>query len=343
MSLRRGSAELLPIYQNCIFRSDTRVDSHWHVAQEIADHQLRWKRGVVDAAMYKGMLRRLEMLVLRYGAEVEVTPALFQDFVLVHMSLRGAAEIEADGIRLDVAEGRAAVVAPTRSLKLRLHEGAERLLLKIPKTLVQEVCGRDDTRSLRVASGCMIPRAIGPQWNALIHSVLNVLRMPATSGLSSMWLDDLERNVVLFLLAHQPEFDPSALMAASRQDGGESAGCEVLSHDSRRVDAMMAYMKSRLSAPVSLQDLALAAGVSVRTLNSLCHRHLGETPMELLRNMRLDAVHNRLRLNPSASVTDTALEFGFGHLGRFAAYYAERFSELPRQTGGHQRAKPRLS
>ena len=57
--------------------------------------------------------------------------------------------------------------------------------------------------------------------------------------------------------------------------------------------------------------------------------------MELLRNLRLDAVNERLRANPAASITATALDFGFGHLGRFPAYYAERFGELPRQTLHH--------
>jgi transcriptional regulator GlxA family with amidase domain len=54
--------------------------------------------------------------------------------------------------------------------------------------------------------------------------------------------------------------------------------------------------------------------------------------MELLRNLRLDAVRARLLTDASASITDTALAFGFGHLGRFSAYYFSRFGELPRDT-----------
>jgi transcriptional regulator GlxA family with amidase domain len=107
-----------------------------------------------------------------------------------------------------------------------------------------------------------------------------------------------------------------------------------MSEEARRVEVALSFMKERMSAPLSLADIAAAAGVSVRTLNSLSHRHLGATPMEVLRNLRLDAVRHKLRLNPQASVTETALEAGFGNLGRFAAYYLERFGELPRQTAG---------
>ena len=112
MSLRHGSEELLPVYRRCVFRSDTRVDSHFHVARELADHNLHWKRGAVDVAMFKGSLQRLQLFVLRYGAEVEVTPGPFEDFALVHMSLKGAAEIESDGHKLEIGEGRAAVGPP---------------------------------------------------------------------------------------------------------------------------------------------------------------------------------------------------------------------------------------
>ncbi|MGT2509228.1 helix-turn-helix domain-containing protein [Cupriavidus basilensis] len=94
----------------------------------------------------------------------------------------------------------------------------------------------------------------------------------------------------------------------------------------------MAYIESYLCAPVSLEDLASAASVSCRTLNTLCQRYNGIAPMELLRNARLDAVRTRLLLDPGASVTETALTYGFGHLGRFAAYYAARFNELPSDT-----------
>ena len=58
--------------------------------------------------------------------------------------------------------------------------------------------------------------------------------------------------------------------------------------------------------------------------------------VNLLRNMRLDAVRAQLLLQPDLNITETALQFGFGHLGRFASYYADRFGELPRQTFGHQ-------
>ena len=335
MLLRRGSEALLPIYQNRVFHSEERSLSHWQVAQELADHTIHWKRGTVDAAMYKGRVRRLEAYVLRYGAEVEITPRPFDDFMLVHMSLRGAAEVESDGHHVEVAEGRAALVAPRRSIRLRWHSGTEQLILKLPHALVHEVSARHDGTALDVAPGSLISSALTPQWDFLMQAVLGVMRLPSDANLSPLWLDDLERNVALFALAHQTP-GPSVVSPLAPVGIAVADDRAGTSEEARRIDAALRFMKERMSAPLSLADIAVAAGVSVRTLNSLSNRHLGATPMEVLRNLRLDAVRHKLRLNPQASVTETALEAGFGNLGRFASYYVERFGELPRRTAGHR-------
>ena len=82
-----------------------------------------------------------------------------------------------------------------------------------------------------------------------------------------------------------------------------------------------------------IQQVASDLGVTTRTLNVVCHRHRGVAPMTLVRNLRLDAARQRLLSGLPVSITEVAMEYGFGHLGRFSAYYRERFGELPKQTG----------
>ena len=330
--LRRGSEELIPIYRSCVFRSDTRTESHLHVAQELAEHELRWKRGAADVAFFRGALQQLKMYVLRYGAEVDVRPRPFAGFALVHTSLRGAAEIESDGVRVDVAEGRSALIAPQRDIRLRWHAGTEQLILKVPLALIDRarVDGLDHAA---LAPASLIPARHGSQWDLLLRSLLNVVRLPESASPDPAWLDHFERNVATFLLTHQDAASVRTLSPVPAAADSEFDDMEATGNDGKRLEAMMRYMEQRLAAPLSLYDLAAAAGVSTRTLNTLCHRHCGETPMNLLRNMRLDAVRARLLAQPDSNITSVALEFGFGHVGRFASYYAERFGELPRRTG----------
>jgi transcriptional regulator GlxA family with amidase domain len=71
--------------------------------------------------------------------------------------------------------------------------------------------------------------------------------------------------------------------------------------------------------------------VNRRTLALLFRRYRDLSPIEVLRNMRLDAAHAQLARQDGASVTQIALNCGFSHLSRFAACYRERFGKLPRE------------
>ncbi|MDD0810149.1 AraC family transcriptional regulator [Curvibacter sp. RS43] len=325
-----GSLDLSHLYQHCLFRSDAQVDSHDQVARELSDHDLRWRHGAVDTAMYKAGMRRMEMFVLRYGAEVEVRPRPFQDFALVHLSLRGSADIEADGVRVSIPPGRTALIAPRRSLRMAWERGCEQFILKVPHSLLRECDGASRDELDLPAAALMSAPHEGP-WRSLVQSLVHTTALPHGSQAHSAWVDHFERNVALFLRSH------SGLGTAPATDASPSGArpAITLSESSAyaRLDAMEAYMRRRLAAPIALIDLAQAAGVSIRTLTMLCQRHRGASPMDLLRAMRLDAVRAHLQSHANASVTACALEHGFGHLGRFSAYYRERFGELPSETG----------
>lgn len=327
------SDPLAALYRNRLFRSDVRVEAHDHVSRELVDHVLHWKRGTPDAAMFKGELNQLKMYLLQYGAEVEVTPQPFDEFTLVHTSLAGGAEVEVDGQRLEVTEGRTAVLAPRRSVRLRWYPGTKQLIVKVPHALLRELAQREADEPLGLSPGYLIARGHASQWDLLSGALLHAIALPREAACDSAWLDHFERNVALFLLAHQPSGPlpaPDAGAGVSRVL--EATGTTPAIGGRNRIDALTEYLDARLGAPVALEDMARAAGVSVRTLNELCRRHLGVTPMELLRQRRLDAARACLRMQPNASITETALRFGFGHLGRFSHYYFERFRELPRQT-----------
>ncbi|MCZ2496071.1 helix-turn-helix domain-containing protein [Xylophilus sp. Kf1] len=328
--------DLSPLYRHCVFRSDAAVESHDQVSRELSDHDLVWRGGRVDTAMHKASLRQTSMFTLRYGAEVEVRPRPFDDFVLVHMSLRGAAEIESDGRRIHIPEGRTALIAPRKDIRMWWQQGSEQFILKVPHSLL----GRRGQVPVLPAAALM-PTHCEAHWRLMMQSMVLTTALQNGSPAHAAWVDHFEQNVALFLRT-QHGFDaaPPALEGAGCTDAlasaGDVAGGTPEGHEagtgSRRVEAMERYMVQRLAAPIALADLARAAGVGVRTLGVLCQRHRGTSPMDLLRGMRLDAARARL-LAGAGNVTETALEFGFGHLGRFSAYYRDRFGELPRETG----------
>ena len=85
---------------------------------------------------------------------------------------------------------------------------------------------------------------------------------------------------------------------------------------------------------IALEDLCRVANVSRRTLQYKFKSYLGLSPKRYLRVHRLNMVYKNLtRSNPAdTKVANIANEFGFFHLGQFAADYRCLFGELPSET-----------
>ncbi|GAA0266178.1 AraC family transcriptional regulator [Cryptosporangium japonicum] len=97
----------------------------------------------------------------------------------------------------------------------------------------------------------------------------------------------------------------------------------------------VAYIDAHADQPVTSEDIAAAAGVSVRALQAGFRRHLDTTPLGYLRRVRLEHAHRDLRAaDPTTGVTVAAIarKWGFTDLGRFAADYRRTFDCLPRHT-----------
>ncbi|WP_423066199.1 helix-turn-helix domain-containing protein [Devosia sp. CN2-171] len=83
-------------------------------------------------------------------------------------------------------------------------------------------------------------------------------------------------------------------------------------------------------APLSIADLALELGVPTASLHEAFTETTGVTPGTWLRQHRLDGARRDLtRSGGNGSVSEIAMKWGFWHLGRFSAYYAQRFGHTP--------------
>ncbi|NKK97044.1 helix-turn-helix domain-containing protein [Rhizobium leguminosarum bv. viciae] len=101
----------------------------------------------------------------------------------------------------------------------------------------------------------------------------------------------------------------------------------------RHVKWAIDFMQEHIGEPISLNDIALAAKVSVRTLQQGFRQFRDTTPMSYLQDLRMAAAHrDLLESDEKQAIADIALRWGFTHLGRFAAEYRKRFGQLPSQT-----------
>lgn len=96
-----------------------------------------------------------------------------------------------------------------------------------------------------------------------------------------------------------------------------------------------AYIDDHLDQPVTLADVAAAAGVSARSLHETFRRHLDTTPMAYLRRGRLARAHRDLRNaqpGDGQTVTGIAARWGFYSLPRFGVTYRRSYATTPSHT-----------
>jgi AraC-like DNA-binding protein len=99
----------------------------------------------------------------------------------------------------------------------------------------------------------------------------------------------------------------------------------------RSLRQALEFVEHHLATPMTVTDLAVAAGCSARTLHEQFHEHLGRSPMSHVKELRLQRAHRELR-RTGRPVTEVAFECGFTHLGRFSSAYRARFGVLPSRT-----------
>ena len=141
---------------------------------------------------------------------------------------------------------------------------------------------------------------------------------------------DMERILIRGLLLSQPNSYSSRLTATLVPPA---------------VSAAVAVMEGDASPAYTISTLADRAGVSTRSLQAAFREHLGMTPLQYLRQVRLSRAHDDLLAGThrdSVTVSAVASRWGFTHLGRFSQDHRSRYGESPSQTlrGDRHPARP---
>ena len=114
---------------------------------------------------------------------------------------------------------------------------------------------------------------------------------------------------------------------------GERVRGDGSSHSHERiVRRAEEVLLDQIEAPIYVGELCAAASVSERTLRNAFQSIYGMSPIRYLHLRRLHQVRRALRRDPLARITEVALRYGFGNIGRFAVDYRKQFGETPSHT-----------
>jgi AraC family ethanolamine operon transcriptional activator len=135
-------------------------------------------------------------------------------------------------------------------------------------------------------------------------------------------------------LGHYMEFEISRRLLYALASSRPAAPPPPARLRDRAVSRAVAFIEENPEEPITLRDLCSVTGASERTLRYGFLERYGVSPKAYLLGFRLNGVRRDLRRADPASVKviDIANNWGFWHMGKFAADYRKLFGELPSQT-----------
>jgi len=249
------------------------------------------------------------LVLLEFGTPMQIEAAVHAEHFLIMCCLQGSADVDLDGQCISVPTGKGLLARPLRYIKGHFSTDCIRLAVRIdPHLLSPSVY--PDCETFSVDSEQMKP------WFETVRFLLSTPSVIAAGARDPALLECVE-GALFRLLRGSP------LYQAMTQ-----ARSPAVSRDVRRAEI---FIRAYASRNISLADIASAANVNVRTLQTNFMRYRNMTPMEYLRNVRLEHARHLL-MTGNVQVADAAFESGFLHQGRFASRYRARFGEAPSVT-----------
>ncbi len=244
----------------------------------------------------------------------------------LHLPVQASGVYRLGRRELRARAGVAVVLAPGHEYSVRLAAGSWLALRIDPALLTEELDARAGARSKVWTVDSFelaVPTTAASAVRTTIAS-LSALRRAEADALPSA-VAATELVVAATELAVARWF--ADLLSAAK-------GMRPASPDGARIaESVDRWIRDHLASPITLRELAQAAGVGERWLQKACIARWGRSPLELVASHRLRAARRRLLHAASgASVTRIAMECGHDHLGRFASAYKQAYGESPSDT-----------
>lgn len=310
-----------------LLRSANLDETRTLVANIFCDHRLeQLERGArIDYRHWHTDLPSVGLSLMKYGAPVRVEPREFQSFYLVQIPVSGCSAVTCDGREILTHQGRASVHAPYGSLRMQWSPDCHKTVVRIDKQALERHLGSLIGEEIRTPIDFLpemdTDTGMGATW---MHSVMHLMR-------------ELQRNPMLaesaLVVANFEQLLMTGLLHAQPTAYRELLRTPVRRVVPRHVRIAEEFIRANAHKPLGIADLTRITGVCGRTLYSGFQRFLDKSPMQYLRDTRMENARRDLQTAPaSLTVTEIATTWGFYQLGRFASEYKSRYGESPSET-----------
>lgn len=294
------------------------------------DHRLEPSCSQAEFGMHltAGRLGATTIGYSRYAAEVVVDCIEVDDSYAMCIPVVGGMEVRTSVSDVMATPTTAGVTGPIRDIRLRGWSEARDpvILLKFERAAVEaelsRMLGRDVSDPVAFAPSLDLSVGAGLRWGQVLSLVASELISP--QGL--FWNPLMAARISATLL--------SGLFIAADHQYREALDARGNPSTPATIRRAASYIDDHFHEPITTVSVAAAVGLSVRTLERGFSRYFSTSPRRYIERARLDMVHAELRVGTPerTSVTQVAAQWGFGHLGRFAAIYRDSYGELPSET-----------
>jgi AraC-like DNA-binding protein len=288
------------------------------------DLQARDPGTPLDGIVNGLVLESVSLVWVRYGGAGVIvdTPPTEGEFALCVPSAPMGVEYRRSG-RLETAAG-SLVLSHDEPMRMTPDPVAGCLVISTAAGRLtdhlHDYLGRDPARPLRFHQG---GRAIiGPAMERTWRDACSLLDQIAAGGIHPMAARSLDQSILTAVLLGLPHTATAELADWAPPPRPGAAGL------------IREWIEAHHDQPVGVADIAAATGLSIRRVQAICRHAWDQTPMQMLRGIRLDRARSALlAADPAADpITATAAAAGFTRPSRFTAAYHQRFGETPRQT-----------
>jgi AraC-like DNA-binding protein len=263
---------------------------------------------------------RLTFRSIRFMANVETTFGLDGQYVVLWVR-EGELVMESSRSFVEFPIGIPVILPDSRSPMRVRGTDLDLSLVQIDASFLRGVAEElDDVSFLSFRPGPPESAHALKAWRRTIDLAAVVVMDPDAAP-NSLLREEMSRLVALAMMTTFP------YESTARAPG--SGGIEP---DSVRV--AIEYANQNAHLPIGPSDLAGAAGLSARSLQTALRRYRDTTPSALIQGVRLQRVNTELANADfgTTSVAAVAHTWGFVHLGRFAGSYRRLFGESPNET-----------
>jgi AraC-like DNA-binding protein len=299
------------------------------INRQFVEHRPRFRCAepvMVDAGAHSVTAGPLEASVVRYkGFDYYAHVSPPDDFFgLVALSGTGILATDREEIRF--VRGDVLLDPTDLAYSADMHNCAF-ALLRIPRSVVSDLAEEHtgvpagDLRFESIAPVSALARA---SWSQTVAFTCRQLLGSGITQISSIMAQEMARLAAAALLGTFPN---TTMSPAYIKDPGNVPPVTV-----RRAAA---FIDAHAGRPVTVTEIAAAAGVTPRALQYAFRRHYGTTITGYLRRLRLERAHRQLQAadpTAGATVAQIARHWGWTSPASFAAAYRNHYQVPPSHT-----------